>query len=167
MHRAQAVSALRLGLPAAHTPSQTVDWLAVAVGRLEAWKGSATWAGACYALEFVKAWYPGLDLAQLATFRSDAAEELVAVRRELGQRAAAIAEYAETGFFVSELGEEGVQAPPNWFGLNPDDGEDSAKEIASSDEGEDEESEDGKTARRKTERSASLNSIVPQATSRV
>ena len=65
---AQAVSTLWPGLPAPRTPSRTADWLEVAAGRLEAWKGSAARAGAHQALEFVKAWYPGLDLAQLITF---------------------------------------------------------------------------------------------------
>ena len=32
---------------------------------------------------------------------------------------------------------------PNWFGMNPNDDEDSVEEIASSDEGEDEEGADG------------------------
>ena len=94
-------------------------------------------------MEFVKAWYPGLNLAQLATFRQEASEELVAVRRELTQHAAAIAEYTNTGDFIPELDERGAEMPADWFGLNPEGGEDSAKEIASSDEGEDEESEDG------------------------
>ena len=43
---AQAVSALWPGLPAPRTPSRTADWLEVAAGRLEAWKGSAARAGA-------------------------------------------------------------------------------------------------------------------------
>ena len=53
----QAVSALWPGLPAPRTPSRTANWLEVAAGRLEAWKGSAARAGARRALEFVKAWY--------------------------------------------------------------------------------------------------------------
>lgn len=69
---AQVVSALWPGLPAPSTPNQTAYWLEVVAGRLEAWKGSAAWAGARRAFEFVKAWYPGLDLAQLATFRLEA-----------------------------------------------------------------------------------------------
>ena len=64
----QAVSSLWPGLPALRTPSRTADWLEVAAGRLEAWKGLAARGAARRALEFVKAWYPGLDLAQLATF---------------------------------------------------------------------------------------------------
>ena len=50
---AQAVFALWPGLPALRTPSRTADWLEVAAGRLEAWKGSAARAGARRALEFV------------------------------------------------------------------------------------------------------------------
>nr|XP_020155049.1 actin cytoskeleton-regulatory complex protein PAN1-like [Aegilops tauschii subsp. strangulata] len=72
----------------------------------------------------------------------EASAELVAVERALSIRASAIAEYTNTGVFVPELNENGVEVPLEWFGLNPDDGEDSAEEIASSDEGEDEEDED-------------------------
>ena len=62
---------------------------------------------------------------------------------KLTQRAAAIAEYTNTDNFIPELDEEGAELPTNWFGLNPADGEDSMEEIASSNEGEGEESEDG------------------------
>jgi hypothetical protein len=54
-----------------------------------------------------------------------------------------IAEYTNTTVFIPELDEEGAEVPPSWFGLNPGDAGDSAEEIASSDEGEDEENEDG------------------------
>nr|XP_020152677.1 uncharacterized abhydrolase domain-containing protein DDB_G0269086-like [Aegilops tauschii subsp. strangulata] len=125
------------------TPSRTAEWLEVAVGRFEAWKGSAARPGARRALEFVKAWYPGLHLAQLATFRLEAAPELAAASLDQTHRAAAIADYADTFMFVSELNEEGAEVPPNWFGMNPEYEEDSVEEIASSDEGEDEGDEDG------------------------
>ena len=115
----------------------------MAAGRLEAWKGSSARAGARRALEFVKAWYPGLSLAQLATFRQEAGAELVAVERDLTIRTAAIAEYTNTGDFVPELNENGAEAPPEWFGLNPEDGDDSAEVIDSSGEEEDEEEEEG------------------------
>ena len=139
---AQAISALWPGLPAPRTPSWTADWLEVAAGRLEAWKGSAARAGAHRALEFVKAWYPGLDLAELATFRLEAQEELVAVEAKLINRAAAIADFTDTSIFVPEVVEEGGEAPQEWLGLNPEDSEDSAKVIDSSDEGEDPEDEE-------------------------
>ena len=58
------------------TPSRTADWLEVAVGRFEAWKASAARSGARRALEFVRAWYPGLDLAQLTTWRQEANEDV-------------------------------------------------------------------------------------------
>nr|XP_020196574.1 uncharacterized protein LOC109782371 [Aegilops tauschii subsp. strangulata] len=76
-------------------------------------------------------------------FRLEGREELAAVGPALTQRAATITEYTDTSVFLPELDEEGVEAPPNWFGLNPNDDEDSMEEIASSDEGEDEEGEDG------------------------
>nr|XP_020147999.1 uncharacterized protein LOC109733208 [Aegilops tauschii subsp. strangulata] len=72
----------------------------------------------------------------------EAGAELVAVERDLTLRAAAIAECTNTGVFVPELNENGAEAPPVWFGLNTDDGEDWAEVIDSSDEGEDEEDED-------------------------
>ena len=90
------------------------------------------------ALEFVKAWYPGLDLDRLATLRSEAQPELAAAEDALVKRAAAIAEYTDTSIFVPERVEDGTEAPPEWFGLNPEDGEDSAEVIDSSTEEEDE-----------------------------
>ena len=69
---AQAIAALWPDMQAPCTPSLTTDWLEVAAGRLEAWKGSSAQDGACQALEFVKAWYPGLDLDRLATLRLEA-----------------------------------------------------------------------------------------------
>ena len=76
--RAQAISSLWPGVQAPRTPSRTADWLEVAADRLEAWKGSVAREGACRALEFVKAWYPGIDVAQLTMFWLEAQEELVA-----------------------------------------------------------------------------------------
>ena len=66
---AQVLAALWPGQVVPRTPSRTADWLEVAVGRFEAWKASAARSGARQALEFVKAWYPGLSLDQLATWR--------------------------------------------------------------------------------------------------
>ena len=81
---------------ALRTASRTADWLEVAVGRLEAWKGSSARARARRALEFVKVWYPGLDLDPLAAFRSEAQAELATVEGTLVERAAAIADYTNT-----------------------------------------------------------------------
>ena len=92
-------------------------------------------------MEFAKAWYPGLDLAQLTMFRLEGQEELVAVEDDLVKRAAAIAEYTNTSIFIPERAENGEEAPPEWFGLNPDNGEDSAEVIDSSGEEEGEEEE--------------------------
>ena len=88
-------------------------------------------------MEFVKAWYPGLDLAQLTMFRLEAQEELAAMEAELDNRAAAIADFTDTNVFVPEVVEEGGEAPHEWLGLNAEDSEDSAEVIDSSDEGED------------------------------
>ena len=125
------------------TPSWTADWLEVAVSRFEAWKASAARSGARRALEFVRAWYPGLNLDQLRTWQQEADEELEAVRPAIIQRASAIANYTDTSAFAPEVNDDGVAQPEEWFGLNPADGEDSAEEINSSDEGEEEEGEDG------------------------
>ena len=120
------------------TPSRSTDWLEVAFGRFEAWKASAARSGARRALEFVRAWYPGLNLDQLCTWREKADEELEAVRPAIIQRASAIADFTDTSAFAPEVNEDGVAQPEEWFGLNPADGEDSAEEIDSSDEGEEE-----------------------------
>ena len=85
------------------TPSRTADWLEVAVGRLEAWKASAARSGARRALEFVRAWYPGLNLDQLRTWRQEADEELEAVRPAIIQRASAIADFTDTSAFAPEV----------------------------------------------------------------
>ena len=141
---AQAIAALWPDMPVPRTPSRTADWLEVAADCLEAWKGASARAGARQALEFVKAWYPGLNLAQLTMFWQEAQEELVAVEDDLVKRTAAIAEYTNTSVFIPERAETGAEAPPEWFGLNPEDGEDSAEVIGSSGEEEGEEEEEGK-----------------------
>ena len=93
-------------------------------------------------MEFVKAWYPGLDLDRLATLRSEAQPELAAAEYALVKHAAAIVEYNDTSIFVPERSEDGEEVPPEWFGMNPDYGEDSAEVIGSSVEEEDK-AEDG------------------------
>ena len=65
------------------------------------------------------------------------------MRPAIVQRALTIAEYTDTSAFAPEVDDTGVAQPEEWFGLNPAEGEDSAEEIASSDEGEGEEGEDG------------------------
>ena len=114
-------------MPALCTASRTADWLEVAAGRLE----------------FVKAWYPGLDLDRLAAFRSEAQTELGAVEGALIERAAAIAEYMDTNVFVPERAEGGKEVPPECFRMNPEYGEDSAEVIDSSTEEEDEAEAEG------------------------
>ena len=93
-------------------------------------------------MEFVKAWYPGLDLDRLAMLRSEAQPELAAAADTLVKHAAAITEYTDTSIFVPEQSEDGEEVPLEWFGMNPDYGEDSAEVIGSSIEEEDE-AEDG------------------------
>lgn len=140
---AQVISALWLDMQAPRTPSLTANWLEVAAGRLEAWKGSSARAGARQALEFVKAWYPGLDLDRLATLRSEARPELEVAEDALVKRVAAIAEYTDTSIFVPERSEDSEEVPPEWFGMNPDCDEDSAEVIGSSVEEEDEAEDEG------------------------
>ena len=138
---AQMLAALWPGEVVPRTPSRTADWLEVAVGRFEAWKASAARSGARRALEFVKAWYPGLSLDQLATWRQQADTELEPARPAIIRRASVIADYTDTSAFATEVDDNDVAQPEEWFGLNPADGEDSAEEIDSSDEGEEEEEE--------------------------
>ena len=140
---AQVLAALWPGETIPRTPSRTADWLEVAVGRFEAWKASAARLGAGRALEFVRAWYPGLSLDQLRTWRMEADAELEEVRPAIAQRASTIAECTDISVFVPEIDDDGVAQPEEWFGLNLAVGEDSAEEIASSDEGEEDEDEDG------------------------
>ena len=64
------------------------------------------------------------------------------MRDDLVKRAAAIAEYTDTSIFVPERAENGAEVPPDWFGLNPEDGEDSAEVIDSSGEEENKEEEE-------------------------
>ena len=90
------MAALWPGQAVPRTPSRTADWLEVAVGRFEAWKASAARSGARRALEFVKAWYPGLNLDQLATWRQQADTELEPARPAIIPRASAIADYTNT-----------------------------------------------------------------------
>ena len=71
-----------------------------------------------------------------------AQEELAVVEAKLINRAAAIADFTDTSVFVLEVFEEGGEAPQEWFGLNPEDNQDSAEVIDSSDEGEYGEEED-------------------------
>ena len=66
----------------------------------------------------------------------------MAVEAEHISRAAAIADYTDTSVFISEVVEEGAEAPLEWLGLNLEDSEDSAEVIDSSDEGEEEEDEE-------------------------
>ena len=142
---AQAIAALCPDMPVLRTASRTADWLEVAAGRLEAWNGSSARAGARRALEFVKAWYPGLDLDRLAAFRSEAQAELEAVEGALVERAAAIADYTDTSVFIPERAAGGEEVLPEWFGMNPDYGEDSAEVIDSSTEEEGEAEDEGET----------------------
>ena len=94
-------------------------------------------------MEFVKAWYPGLDLDRLAAFWSEAQAELEAVEGTLIERAVAIAEYTDTSVFVPEQAKGGEEVPPEWFGMNPEYGEDSVEVIDSSTEEEDEAEDEG------------------------
>ena len=71
------------------------------------------------ALAFVRAWYPGLNLDQLRTWRQEADEELEAVRPAIIQRASAIADFTDTSAFAPKVNEDGVAQPEEWFGLNP------------------------------------------------
>ena len=57
---------------------------------------------------------------------------------------AVIFNYTDTSVFIPELVDDGGEARLEWFGLNPEDSEDSAEVIDSSDEGEDAEDEESK-----------------------
>ena len=126
------------------------------------------------ALEFVKAWYPGLDLDRLATLRSEAQLKLAAAEDALVKSAVVIAEYTDTSIFIPERSEDDEEVPPEWFGMNPDYGEDSAEVIGSSvkeegeaeDEGEAEAPQDGADGQPRLDRASSNEprAINPTAT---
>ncbi len=65
------------------------------------------------------------------------------MRPAIVQRALTIAECTDISVFAPEINDDGVAQPEEWFGLDPAAGEDSAEEIASSDEGEDDKGEEG------------------------
>src|SRR3954463_9077786 len=90
---AQVLAALWPSQAIPRTPRRTADWPEVAVGRFEAWKASAARSGVRRALEFVRAWYPGLNLEQLRTWREEADEELVEVWPAIIRRATALADF--------------------------------------------------------------------------
>ena len=113
----QVLAALWPGQVVPRTPSRTADWLEVAVGRFEAWKASAARSGAGRALEFVKAWYPGLSLDQLATWRQQADTELQPARPAIIRRASAIADYTDTSAFAPQVDDNGVAHPEEGFDL--------------------------------------------------
>jgi hypothetical protein len=138
----QVLQGLWPSIQAPRTPSRTADWLEAAAERLEAWKGAAARAGAKVALEFAKAWYPNISMAQLATFRQEALPDLEREREAIAVRASAPAEYTDHAVFMPERDEEGKEVLPSWCGINPELCEDSLEEIASSDEGEKEEEEE-------------------------
>nr|XP_020152519.1 uncharacterized protein LOC109737802 [Aegilops tauschii subsp. strangulata] len=142
------------GVQVPWTPSRTADWLEVAWERLDAWKGAAARAGAKVALEFVKAWYLGMSIAQLATFRYEAVLKLELEREGIAIRASTLAEYTDGSVFILERVEDGTEVPLSWFGLNPDEVENPAEEIASNDKAAEEDEEgsndaldDGATSR--------------------
>ena len=68
---------------------------------------------------------------------------MAAAEGALVKRVAAIAEYTDTSIFVPERSEDGEEVPPEWFGMNPDYGEESAEVIGSSVEEEDEAEDEG------------------------
>ena len=64
------------------------------------------------------------------------------MRLAIAQRASTITECTDISTSAPEINDDGVAQPEEWFELNPAEGEDSAEEITSSDEGEEEEDED-------------------------
>ena len=65
------------------------------------------------------------------------------MRPAIAQRASTIAECTDISVFAPKINDDGTAQPVEWFGLDPAAGEDSAEEITSSDEGEDDEGEEG------------------------
>ena len=63
--------------------------------------------------------------------------ELAEVGPKLTQHATTLSDYTNTAVFVPDLDDDGNEVTPSWFGLDPMREEDSTEEIASSDEGDD------------------------------
>ncbi|KAE8804768.1 hypothetical protein D1007_19183 [Hordeum vulgare] len=59
--------------------SRLSRWLEASSSRLDAWRVSATRAGAYMALHLAKSWYQNLDLGKLAAQSACSEEELVAL----------------------------------------------------------------------------------------
>ena len=68
---------------------------------------------------------------------------MAVVEDDLVKRAVSIAEYTDTSVIDPERAENGDEAPPEWFGMNPTDDEDSAEVIDSSGEEEGRAEEEG------------------------
>ena len=161
------MAALWPGETIPRTPSRTADWLEVAVGRFEAWKASAARLGAGRALEFVRAWYPGLNLDQLRTWRLEADVELEEVRPAIAQRASTIAECTDISVFAPEINDDGVAQPEEWFGLDPTAGKTRQRRSPPAMKAKTTKERKAKTLSRPVKRPASLSLIVPPGTRRV
>ena len=59
-------------------------------------------------MEFIRAWYPGLNPDQLRTWRLEADAELEEVWPAIAQRASTIAECTNISVFAPEINDDGV-----------------------------------------------------------
>lgn len=84
-----------------------------------------------------------MSLAQLPTFRQEAASELALECEEITICASGLVEYTDDHVFTPEREESGTKVPPSWFKLKKDEGKDSVEEIAPSDEADEEDEDEG------------------------
>ncbi|KAE8786213.1 hypothetical protein D1007_39998 [Hordeum vulgare] len=105
-------------------------WLAAGEDRLDAWRASATHAGAYMALHLAKSWYRSLDLGKLVAQHDGLEAELQAVEEALRVRASDIAEYIAWDELNLERGEGGNVIPEDLHDLRPYDADGSSDETA-------------------------------------
>lgn len=87
------------------------------------------------ALSFVLSWYPKVDLAQLATRRARAEENLAQLSVTLAARTSDIASYTPFDEFIRERATDGAGIPEDTYGLAFNDSEGSAGETADEETG--------------------------------
>jgi hypothetical protein len=84
-----------------------VRWLEAALGRVDAWRASASRAGSELTLSFILSWYPEVSLDQLASRRAGVDADLEPLLDATGDRASDIASHVIIDEFVKEWAETG------------------------------------------------------------
>ena len=115
------VAALWPGAVAPNSFTRLVHWLEAGPAWLHAWRVSAAHVGADLALRFVMSWYPTLSLNQLGAQRAGAEGQLAEQAGRITGRASYLASFTTHDEFQAERMKDGVELPPDNFGLALDD----------------------------------------------